>query len=220
MKPEVSLPYSQEPNACSYPEPQPFPKWYLVDFSPQPWYVHANNSPIRWRVLITKALIMLRFLHPSVTCCVASASCSHTPVFWKFFLPIGTSKIIFTPMKMFTGRKKLLVRSASVYQMTAELLARHFIWKGQKYASLYRKQKLNNYFRLFILHYPIILYIKTLKLGYICSIAKCWTGYLEFFAVLQKFLCTYSTTSPGKPLCVHSLTIWRLTATLVVVPHR
>ena len=85
VKSEGSLPHSQEPNACPYPEPDPVPRWCLVDFSPQPWYDHANNSPIWWRVLITKALNMLRFPHPSVTCCVTSAPCSHTPVSWNFF---------------------------------------------------------------------------------------------------------------------------------------
>ena len=40
---------------------------------------------------------------------------------------------------MFTGRNKLLVRSAIEYQMTAELLARQYIRKELKYSSLYRK---------------------------------------------------------------------------------
>jgi hypothetical protein len=69
------------------------------------------------------------------------------------FLSIGTSKIILHAYENVTGRKKSLVRSAYVYQMTAQLLARQFICRELKYASLYRKQKLKHFSTFYYYYY-------------------------------------------------------------------
>jgi hypothetical protein len=77
------------------------------------------------------------------------------------------------------------------------------------------KHQMTHFSCLFFFAVPNYSVYKTVKLGYICSIASCWTetpgylkDYLEFFAVLQTFVCIYSTTSRGKPLRVLCLNFW------------
>jgi hypothetical protein len=129
-------------------------------------------------------------------------------------LRIGTSKIILHAYENVTGRKKWLVGAHLCIRWLPNYWQDGWFVKSWQICQLISqtKQAFSCGFFFALPNYCVYKHTKAWTyLQYCQSLDRNPLDILKaiwnFFVVLQQFLCTYSITSHGKPLCVRYL-IW------------